>query len=71
MKPIGIALIFVGISLIIAGAVLLLLSKWSSFGNLPGDIMIKGKNFTFYFPVLSMILLSVIITILINIFTKH
>jgi len=34
------------------------------FGKLPGDILIKKENFTFYFPIVTCILLSIILTLL-------
>jgi hypothetical protein len=39
-------------------------------GKLPGDIRIEKDNFRFYFPVVTMIIISVIITIVINIFKR-
>ncbi len=42
--------------------------KW--FGNLPGDIKIKSKNARFYFPIVTMIIVSVILTVVINIIRK-
>ena len=40
--------------------------KW--IGNLPGDIKIKKENFSFYFPITTMILISVVINIIIRLF---
>ena len=42
--------------------------KW--IGKLPGDIRIEKGNFRFYFPLATMILVSLFITLLINIFKK-
>lgn len=42
--------------------------KW--IGNLPGDFSIEKENFRFYFPLATMIVLSLFITLLINIFKK-
>lgn len=42
--------------------------KW--IGKLPGDIRIERENFRFYFPLTSMIILSLLVTVLINIFKK-
>ncbi|MFS0612566.1 DUF2905 domain-containing protein [Lederbergia ruris] len=39
------------------------LSQFVKIGKLPGDIIIKKENFTFYFPVVTSILLSVILTV--------
>ncbi|WP_153796825.1 DUF2905 domain-containing protein [Foetidibacter luteolus] len=64
--------------IIIAGALLLLAGiviyffhdKLHWIGRLPGDIRIEKENFRFYFPITTMILLSIIITILLRIFRK-
>lgn len=65
-------LTYAGKFLIIAGIVIaligafLLLARHSGipFGKLPGDIMIERKNFTFYFPIATSILLSLIISLI-------
>ncbi len=62
--------------LIIAGAILLaigLLWPWISklgLGRLPGDIVIEREGFAFYFPVTTMILVSIIATVLWRLFGK-
>ncbi|NWG91056.1 MAG: DUF2905 domain-containing protein [Parvularculaceae bacterium] len=63
-------------TLIVIGAMLLaagLLWPWLSklgLGRLPGDIAIKGDGFAFYFPLTTMILISVIATLLFRLFGK-
>ena len=42
--------------------------KW--FGRLPGDIRIERENYRFYFPLGTMIVISIIITIVVNIFKR-
>ena len=42
--------------------------KW--FGKLPGDIRIEKENYRFYFPLGTMIVISIIITIVVNIFKR-
>lgn len=59
---IGKFLILVGIVIIAIGALLLLSGKIPYIGRLPGDIIIQRKNFTFYFPLATSIILSLIIT---------
>jgi hypothetical protein len=64
--------------LIIAGIVILLSGiavyffhdffRW--FGKLPGDIRVEKNNFRFYFPVVTMIIISVVATILFNIIRR-
>ena len=59
-------LIVFGIIIAVLGAVLLLFrnSGIPFLGKLPGDIFIQRKNFTFYFPVATSILLSIILTLI-------
>lgn len=57
--------VFIGVLLIAAGIAVLLLGKARvPFGRLPGDIVWRGKNFAFYFPLTSSITVSVLLTIL-------
>jgi len=60
-------IILFGILLIIIGLGVLFLPKIPFVGKLPGDIYIKRGNFHFYFPIVSCILLSIILTILFSI----
>ncbi|ADD67108.1 conserved hypothetical protein [Denitrovibrio acetiphilus DSM 12809] len=67
----GKMLITVGIILIVAGVVVLLISKTGiNFGRLPGDINIKKDNFSFHFPIVTSIIISIVITIILNIFFR-
>lgn len=73
LQSIGRWLLIIGISLAAIGAALLLLGRlpfMQSLGRLPGDIRVEGQGFTCLFPVVSMILLSVFITIILNIIIR-
>jgi hypothetical protein len=70
MSDIARFLIIVGIILVIAGVVLLLAPKIPWLGKLPGDISYKGERFTFYFPLGTCILLSIILTLIFWLFRK-
>jgi len=59
-------LILIGIVMIVAGAIFVVFAKVPWIGRLPGDIRIVRENYTFYFPVVTMLLLSVILTIIFN-----
>lgn len=62
-------LIITGVLILISGLVLLLLSKFPSLSfRLPGNILIKRKNFVFYFPLGISILLSILLTLILRIF---
>lgn len=65
MAEIGRLLIVFGIMLVVIGVVLMLLGRTGlPFGRLPGDIVYRGKNTTFYFPLATSILLSVVLSLL-------
>jgi hypothetical protein len=60
-----------GIILFLIGGGMYLASKFGfPLGRLPGDIRIEGENGSFYFPLTSSILVSVILTILLNVFVR-
>lgn len=62
-------LITLGILLVFLGLIWPLISKLG-LGQLPGDIRIERKNFTFYFPLTSSLLVSLIVTLLLWIFRR-
>ncbi len=67
----GKLLIFVGLIIIIAGALIYFLGgKGGIIGNLPGDIQIERGRSRIYFPVATMIILSIVITLIINLIRK-
>jgi hypothetical protein len=63
-------LILLGVFIILMGLLLLLGEKIPWIGRLPGDIIIRKKNFTFYFPLATSILISIILTLLFTLFRK-
>jgi hypothetical protein len=64
MAGMGKLLVFAGIVVVLIGLVIWLTGdKLSWFGHLPGDIRIQKKNVTFYFPFVSMILISAAISL--------
>ena len=71
MEHLGKILIYAGIILIIAGAIIYFAGdKLGWLGHLPGDIRIEKENFRFYFPITTMIIISVVLTLIIYIFRK-
>ncbi len=68
---IGKFLIIFGIVIVAVGALLLISGKIPWIGRLPGDIMIQKKNFTFYFPLATSILISVVLTFLFWIISRR
>ncbi|UCD15981.1 MAG: DUF2905 domain-containing protein [Candidatus Omnitrophota bacterium] len=72
MSGIGKFLILLGILLVLTGAFFIIFSrlKLPFLGRLPGDIVIHKKNFVFYFPITTSIIISVILSLIIYIFFK-
>lgn len=64
----GKLLIILGMGIVLLGALILLLSRFISLGHLPGDIFIKGEHGSFYFPIVSCIVISIVLSILMNLF---
>lgn len=62
----GKMILMFGIVLVVIGGLMLLGGKLFGLGRLPGDIFIKRGNFSFYFPLVTCIILSIILTILLN-----
>jgi uncharacterized membrane protein YidH (DUF202 family) len=66
----GKMLILLGVFIILVGLLLLIGGKIPWIGRLPGDIIIRKKNFTFYFPLATSILISIILTLLFTLLKK-
>jgi len=64
------ALIGLGLLLVVAGAVLLL-GQRLGLGRLPGDILVKRPGFTFYSPLATSIIVSLVLTLLLNLWSRH
>ena len=71
MNEIGKIMIFGGLALAAVGVVILLLAKIPGMGALPGDILIQRKNFTFSFPIVTCLIVSVVLTIIVNLFFRR
>ena len=64
-------LISIGVIFIVIGIIWLIFpSAFSWIGNMPGDIKHKSDNTSVYFPIVSMIVISVIATIILNLFNR-
>ncbi len=64
MAALGKGLFVVGLAIAAFGALLWMLGGVPFLGKLPGDIYIRRGNFTFYFPLATCILISIILTLL-------
>jgi uncharacterized membrane-anchored protein YitT (DUF2179 family) len=67
MTEIGKILLIVGGIVIIAGLVFTFSHHIPFLGKLPGDIVVKKGNFSFYFPLVTFLIISIVLTIIINI----
>jgi hypothetical protein len=64
MTEMGRMLVMLGVALVVIGGIAMLLGRAGlPLGRLPGDILYRGKNTTFYFPLASSILISVVLSI--------
>jgi len=64
LGSLGKLLILLGVFIILMGLLLFLGEKIPWVGRLPGDILIKREKFTFYFPIATSIIISIILTLL-------
>jgi hypothetical protein len=65
MYDLGRMLVGLGLLLLVVGGLILLLGKTGiPFGRLPGDVAYRGKNFSFYFPLASSILISIVLSLI-------
>jgi hypothetical protein len=71
MSELGKMLLGVGLAIAVVGALLLLAAHMGlPLGRLPGDFSYKGKNFSFYFPLGTCILISVILSVILYILSR-
>jgi hypothetical protein len=62
----GRGLVYVGLGLVLLGGLVVLLGRVLNLGNLPGDLVYEGENVRVYVPIATMIVLSVVLTWLLN-----
>jgi hypothetical protein len=70
MSELGRVLIIIGLVLAGLGVALVLAPKIPWLGRLPGDFTFRRGNFTFYFPLATSILVSVVLTLLLYLFRR-
>jgi Protein of unknown function (DUF2905) len=64
MIELGRLLLILGIALVVIGGIIMLLGRTGlPLGRLPGDFLYRGKNTTFYFPLASSLLISIVLSI--------
>ncbi len=71
MDSLGKVLILFGVVLALLGGLLLVAGKIPYLGRLPGDIVIRRENWSFYFPLTTSILISILLTLLFSLFSRR
>lgn len=70
MNGMGRLLIILGLILLASGIIISFAPRIPWLGRLPGDIIIKKENFSFYFPLASCILLSLVLSLILWLFRR-
>jgi hypothetical protein len=70
MNEIGRLLVIFGVILVAVGLVFLFADKIPFLGRLPGDVLIRRKGFTVYLPLATCVLLSILLTVILNLFFR-
>ena len=68
---VGLMLVILGAILVTAGFLVIFIDKIPYIGRLPGDINVYGKGWSFHFPIVTGIILSIILTIILNLFFRR
>jgi hypothetical protein len=63
----GRGLVYVGLGIAGVGGLVLLLGRVLNLGNLPGDLVYRGEDVQVYVPIATMIVLSIVLTLLLNV----
>jgi hypothetical protein len=65
VADLGKVLVFLGVAIVVVGLVFVLLGRTNlPIGRLPGDIVYRGKNTIFYFPLATSIVVSIVLSVL-------
>ena len=67
VEPLGRILLYIGVVLVLIGGFFILMAKIPWFGRLPGDIVYNREGLTIYIPITTMVLVSLVLTLLLNI----
>lgn len=70
-QELGRALIVIGAVMVVAGLVIVFGERVPFLGRLPGDVVIQKKNFTLYFPIATGLLLSLVLTVVLNLWSRR
>jgi len=67
MEGLGKILLIVGGIIVILGLILIFSQHIPFLSKLPGDIFVKKEGFSFYFPIVTLLILSILVTIIVNV----
>jgi hypothetical protein len=70
-QELGRTLIVIGAVLLVVGLALVFADRIPFVGRLPGDVVIKRKNFTLYFPIVTGLVLSLILTLVLSLWARR
>ena len=70
-NSIGKFIVVAGLFFVLVGGLIIFGGKFLPFGRLPGDIFYQKGNFSFCFPVVSSIVISILITLILNFFMRR
>lgn len=68
--PLGKLLIIAGLALVAVGLLFLFGGRFIPLGKLPGDIAIRRGNFSFYFPIVTCVILSILLSLIFSFFRR-
>ncbi|HWP65993.1 MAG TPA: DUF2905 domain-containing protein [Candidatus Limnocylindria bacterium] len=71
MPEIGRMLVLLGAVVVVVGLVLMLAPHVPWLGRLPGDVVVTRERFTVYFPIVTCLVVSVVLTLLLNLFFRN
>ena len=69
-ESLGRTLLIIGAIMLVLGGLMLVGGRFFGLGRLPGDIFIERGNFRFYFPIMTSIILSILMTLILYIFRR-
>jgi len=70
-SQLGFVLIIFGALIVLGGIAVIFADKIPFLGRLPGDISIHGKNWSFHFPIVTWLILSIVFTLILNLFSRR
>jgi DUF2905 family protein len=71
VNDLGRMLVMLGVLVVIAGVVLMVLPRLPWLGRLPGDIRIEREHFAVYVPLVTCLVISVVLTVILNLFFRR